>query len=656
MPTPNITRSARSAPGLRRGLALAAVLASTASSVVGAGAIGLQGPDEPQRTGVPGATQLDGAAGRLTKFFGFEEDTPNPVPDHWVRAQESRRPVSTSPGESAHAEGGFPPINQAELDETVAASGKVSFKLPTRGGSTRASLSSGVIPVFNDADYRVTAKVRTSGLENARATVLARFLDAHSQPVAGSERLAALTTSESGWREIGVEVPGEFENAAYLQIELLLLQPAQQLRGAKPKYTSLAQDVSGAAWFDDVAVVQLARISLTTTEPTNVIVAPCVPELVATVQDLTGEALIAHITITDDAGRVVDRINRPVTSSRGGIKFNPALSRYGWFHATLDVMSGNQAVGFTSVDYVYLPPQRTGGAIDKRPGGSADTRRMGVVIHDADAIRAGLLPELVSRLGTGAVTLPIWTRDLTRERVADRAKELVPLVESIGADWREVTLSLATPPTGALPIEKLDRDDPWAVLREDRSVWWPYLDQFLDRFGQRVRRWQIGEIGSQTAAWRPNLRGDLDRLDRQISTLVSGPILTVASRAEYWVGPADVADANRSGGVTTLLPAELSPAGAGAVVNHWRTAAQASTPELAADITIVLESGGAQFGQEAATDDVCRKLLEIWEAAAEKGARTNAPRVRTAIEQPWTWTPGRRGQPVPTATYAVWRN
>ena len=110
------------------------------------------------------------AAGRLTKFFDFEEFTPNPVPNHWFRAQ-------------GHAEApreGFPPTNQAELDETVAAGGKVSLRpaannlelatltLPTlaKGSVTTAIALGDISPVagarflsfllVNDLDFKAT--------------------------------------------------------------------------------------------------------------------------------------------------------------------------------------------------------------------------------------------------------------------------------------------------------------------------------------------------------------------------------------------------------------------------------------------------------------------------------------------------------------------
>lgn len=584
------------------------------------------------------------AAGRLTKFFDFEEFTPNPVPNHWFRAQG--RP--SSPRE------GFPPTNLAELDEKVASSGKVSIKLPTRGGSTSLMLSPGVVPVFSGADYRVSAKVRTGGLNHARAVLTGRFLDASSKPIPGAERSIASPGYDGRWEDVSVLVPGEYDGAAFLQIELQLLQP-RELAGAfgsaaPGKFVAMQQDFSGAAWFDDVAVVQLAKIELTCDEPTNVLVAPRTPVLRAAIRDLTGETLRGRVSVRDLSGREIDVIEKVLGAGRAELTITPKLNGLGWYRAAFEVMSGDRVVGAAWTEFVVLPPRGETRSLE-----SLDTSRLGVALQPApDGVEVATLSRLVSELGVGAASLPIWSRDLTRELVEERAKSLSPLVDRLTAEYRAVTFVLAEPPDGMVPAGGLQRADCWAVLAQDRKFWWPYLDQFLDRFGQRVRRWQVGESGSETSAWRKALDADLARLHAEAGQLIAGPIMGVGSCLEFNVPPAGVASNDHAGLVAARVSPESTSWGVGAAVRSWRAGLGDLSSQ--AELNLVMDRGGAAlYGREAAVGDLCRKTIEAWIACSNPADRSNETSVHLTMEQPWVWSTGRRPRPMPTPEFAAWR-
>ncbi|MEM7756262.1 MAG: hypothetical protein AAF297_11565, partial [Planctomycetota bacterium] len=86
-------------------------------------------------------------------------------------------------------------------------------------------LDPGVVSVFPDADYLITAMVRTEGLDRARPRLAARLLDADGATIPGSERLSELVRTSARWSPVAVELPGDDSAAAYVQVELLLLQP-----------------------------------------------------------------------------------------------------------------------------------------------------------------------------------------------------------------------------------------------------------------------------------------------------------------------------------------------------------------------------------------------------------------------------------------------
>src|ERR1051325_5696625 len=270
-------------------------------------------------------------AGRIVKVFTFEEAKSNPgeVPQNWYRSFDD-------PG-AGRARPGFPSWNKAALSYTteggIAFGGVGSVLLPTRGGSTSLIVGQGVLPVFQNADYLISAKVKTDHLAHARAALAARFLDKAGAVIPRSESRSPLTIANDQWQDIRVELTGDFETAAYIQLELQLLQPEQYEPAPAPSAQSSlpsshkiwSQDIAGAACFDDIAIVQLPRVELSTTTPCNIISAPDTPELRLLVRDLTGESLAISVTVLDTDGRPADQLARRIGAGFTSTTWKPRL-------------------------------------------------------------------------------------------------------------------------------------------------------------------------------------------------------------------------------------------------------------------------------------------------------------------------------------------
>src|SRR5436190_1947817 len=81
---------------------------------------------------------------------------------------------------------GFPPFGAMKLTNEAAASGKWSLEFDLAGGSMSARVPTGVLPVLPFADYVVSARVRTEGLKNARARLVAWLHDTSGKPIVES--------------------------------------------------------------------------------------------------------------------------------------------------------------------------------------------------------------------------------------------------------------------------------------------------------------------------------------------------------------------------------------------------------------------------------------------------------------------------------------
>lgn len=610
----------------------------------------LPAPEPPAPIGDDPTAARPEAAQRVVRRFDFEERLTNPdaVPRFWLRGQSDP---------SGKTRPGFPIYNEAELDYTTAHEGEGSLRLPVRGGSASLVLEPGVIPIFADADYLLTAHVRTRGLAHARAVVITRLLDASGASIQGSERRTEPVASEGAWRRIAVEIVGIYPDAAFLQLELAVLQPQRLAAAPAGPFWVWPEDLDGDAWFDDVAVTQLPRIELSTDTPGNAIESPARPTLQASIRDLTGEALTLTIDVRDASGARVAAIERALNSGKEQISWSPPLEKFGWYRATLAISNTVGRVGVVTTDLAWLPPAPRAAGTDEAAARRAeaprrqDRLRFGVTIDQLPDHTAAALPTLINRLGVGAVALPVWDDSVTPDNAAERARRITPLVESVLGEWRRVTLVLPGLPAAVARALDVPADRVWTLAASGeapaaRSA----IDPFVDRLGQRVSRWQIGPTGSLAAAALADLAGDMERLRRTSLRLVPGAIPTLPWSAEI-APPRAWASAPEARAVSVLVPWQTPETALSELLASW----SASTgPKVGPrELTLVLEPPpDAELGPDIAAAELVRRAVE---ARAASDLSDGAARTDLALPAPWRHEGARRPHVAPTAAFAAWR-
>ncbi|MBU6413118.1 MAG: hypothetical protein KGS45_06565 [Planctomycetes bacterium] len=575
------------------------------------------------------------SAKRLVASFDFEEkDTnPDPVPRYWIRGQDDPSINRSRPG--------FPNWNTAELDFTVASGGIGSVILPTRGGSTSLILERGVIPIFAGADYQITARTRTADLKSARAVISASFLDAAGQLIPGTESRSLPAHTDGSWINIQLEVLGNSPKAAYLQLELLLLQPDQlprRIGDIVPR-----ADVKGAAWFDDIKVLQLPRIELTSTAPGNCFVGTNRPTLTASVRDLTGEDIDVHFNIFDAAGRVVATSQGRLESGRSSIDFTPSLPAFGWYSADVGIFSGTQRVGFAQVGLVWVPalPQRRDPTGIRAAADAPRESRFGLLLHDIPPVVASQLASVLRAARSGSVVLPAWTDDLTAADIPSRIAYLGTPITQLLTTNTSISLSLPVVPADLARAAKVDADDVYGLFSRPDSQWAAWIDPFLDRFGQRITRWQIGSTHSNPRLISSDLTRITNTLSSYLSRLVPGPT-TVLAWPEEMVGP--------------TLPASVSLL----VRTPHNAPSQAMPgvlPSTVPDAACLVNSGHPDAAPLDRAAELARRMVELWIASHPAGQGLSASRTDYTfyLPQPWILAGPRRPQLSPTIELAVWR-
>lgn len=571
-------------------------------------------------------------AGRVVRVFDFEEreTNPLPVPRSWVRAQDDPAAGRMRPG--------FPIFNRAFLDYSVAFRGEGSLAVPTKGGSTAVRLEAGAVNVFPEADYLVAARVRTRGVKRARAALYAEILDSQERPIV-SGRSDLVRSDGDEWKTVMVTMRGGTPGAAYLRIEALLLQPREFTPPVLGRHHVWEEDLGAVAWFDDVTVIQLPRMVFGTRSTANIVVAPETPELLVEVRDLAGQALRAQVLVQDIDGREADADEYDLAPGTSVHRFRPDVSAFGWYRATLTLYTGDLRVGTRYVDFLYMPPFEPGHATMR------DRARLGLTASNIPDEMWGVLPDVVRASGVGSASLPIWTESTRASDLPGLLSRIHPVVDRLESMWVTPSFVLARAPEELRGEAIVDPDDPLGVLELPGKAWAPYLVPFLDRFGQSVKRWQIGPDGSARAGTRPS--SSAAAAGAEIAQLVPGPTIALGLRVDQEIDPAIFAPGSPVGAVSWFVPASVPDAGIPLLARTWE---DLTASGVRPGLWLVLGTLDVErFGARSTVIDCARKAILAWVEFNGEGQTV------LALHEPWTWTGGSEAQFMPGPTLGLWR-
>jgi len=602
-----------------------------------------QGPAASQQPGQP--VNRPFAARRVVYQFDFEPDAREvfEIPRYWDLAQDGSRATGSRPG--------FPSWNSAAFDDTMAFAGSRSVRLSTKGGSVSLRLEPGVIPIFPGTEYLVSARILTRGLKHARAGLIARYLDKTNKPIggawAGSERV--VSGDGPDWMLVTATLPGDVPDAAYIQIDLEVLQPEQFAHAEHDKHQVWQQDFAGSAWFDQVAVVQLPRAAIATPSPINILRSPERPRVSVMLRDLTGEQITGTFTLQDAAGTTIDEMTRHLGGGAGGGStgawdWEPKVTDFGWYRATLELRNNQRRVGATYIDLAWLPAQNA--------NVSSDVQKFSVILNELPPDRRVLLPELLSAMtgggagaggggggGGGAVTIPVWSADSTPAGIERLCQDLIPIIERLRAANQEVAFSLPRLPDALATQTRLEADNPLWAFAADEKVWGPYLVPLLDKYGQSVQRWQIGSIGRMAASVE-SAPAAAARAGAVLSRLVPGPIVELPWSADQARQSFEGADVE----LLAAVPAGVSGAGLADLASMWAAVGNSPAP------TLVLSELPSEFSRLDSCISMVKQAVMLWTA------REGVEPPTLAVVEPWHWSGPSDGPPMPRAELAAWAN
>jgi len=514
------------------------------------------------------------------------------------------------------------------FDTQHARSARHSLKLQLNGGSSGIRLQPGAVAAVPGADYLVVVHLHTEGLKHSRARVVAHFVDEHGRTIEPSVTRSPLLEADAGWRRVEVRLDGDFDHAAWIVLRLELLQSRAfrpPILGPHEVYRS---DFDAKAWFDDLVIYQLPRIELSTASPTNILRQPADPTLHLTVRDLTGDPLQVVTRVYDHRGRVVDTQQRRMNGRQpSDWQWTPRLPGFGWYWADLRVRGPRGLEGRRSAALLYLPAANARAV--------PEAHRFGLAAELMPAPHRALLPELMERLKLGAIITDLWRADLTAERMHELESTLDAVLARLIDQGHQVTVSLAEVPEPIARTANVDTDRPWLLFAGDEQQWQPMLEGALVRYGQQIRRWQIGRTGTGEAFWRDDLPALHQQLRQAFARLVPDATVVVPWQANQEMGPAtDAIEA-----FTLYVPQAVPPARFADYADTW--------PRMRQRLGLVLETlPPDRFDHAQRAQDLVHRLVRAW---AEQPAAIY-------LDRPWTAAPGRRPALLPDPLLGVYVN
>ncbi len=583
-------------------------------------------------------------AGRIIRAFDFEEQytNPLPVPLGWIRAQHDPDVPRDRPG--------FPIWNRAALDySSPAFSGEGSVHLPTDGGSTSLILRHGELTVFPNADYLISARVRTDGLLHARARLVAVLIDRAGNEIEESEVSTRLVRTRGEWELLSVFIEGTKPEAAFVRVELQLLQPEQQPRTRRVKpFTVWAQDYEGGAWFDDVVVAQVPMIGLSTGTPGNIVSGEQPPKLQMMVRDLTGDDLRSYVRVFDASSQLVDEHE----SGRGnGLneEWTPDLPKYGWYSAVFDVYSGAGLVGRNELDFLWQP-ERIGG---KLVGGFGAKR---LVPEDSifalrsttlDERLLQTLPDIVQMSGVKHLEMRAMDADTVGEDL-DKDSMLLSSVDRVVEMGVDVSLTMAEVPFELADQAAIDHDAVFKLLTEHESIALPMIGSLLDRYGQQVSQWRLGIAPNEDKS--DVLADEAGEVRGLMDPYVPGAVIGVP-----WAMDRPFEAGVMSESIRLLVQDDPTyPDDAMSdLIGQWAPVrSEADGGELSV-VHRAYASAGTQESVWSRVGWLGRRAISSWWASKLAGA--DARNTQIVLSDPWIVEPGQRGRVMPAPELLVWR-
>jgi hypothetical protein len=457
--------------------------------------------------------------GRILKSVDFEErrlGNMEDLPMHWSKVGGP----------------GLPDYVNGKLTNDSAHSGQWSFRFDLNGGSLIYRYDPRQIPIRPGGHYRVDCFVQTTVLPHARARITAYFTDQDGIAITDSTRHSELYAAKDEgepWRELSLEVSARNRSAAFLAVQLELVQPSIYTPSKPGQSAPFDEDIYGSAWFDDLTVSQVPEVRLISNHAGNVFHRGDPLQLSVLVNDRFTDDLAAQL-IVSNAGNAVVYQHSGALDLQDAQNLGPGWKQMlvalpeltpGWYDAKLVMTSRGQLLGRKKLQFVRLADDDLTSQPDPR---------FGVIATDLPFQGWPQLPDLLAILGAGRVKLSVWSSQGDVEQVDPAGFDA--LLERLAKNGVTPTACLtAVPPELAGKIGGSE----WSRLAQAApETWRAQLSYLVARHANHLDRWQFGaDEDAADFPQEPGMRKMYDLLYGEFAKMVVKPDLAMPWPAWY---------------------------------------------------------------------------------------------------------------------------
>ena len=545
------------------------------------------------------ATALEGDGGRVVRFFDFDErrlGNREDLPIFWQKVEGV----------------GLPHYVNGRIVQGVGRSSNYSFRFDLNGGSliyrfdpppptAETAGLPGPIAVKTGARYRIEAFVKTTALENARARLTAYFVDRDmrvlEKSVMHSEAYRGKGLSDQ-WKALGADLRASDKKAAFLILELGLLQPAQYAPSSLGARTLFNQDVTGSAWFTDLTVSQVPEVALRSDVPGNIFPLGTPVTLGLRITDREASDLTLRLDVYSADGTLVHQRTGELqtVTSANGLEHDqmipiPELPA-GWYEARIRLTAKGREVANEVQSFIQLPD--AGKVVQADP-------RFGVIATSLSPSQWATLPTLLPTLGVGRVKISVWGENSDiQTQDAEAFDRLLERLQDAGIVPTAALTALPPDLAAVAGSSSLAR-----LPRLDEALWKPRLSYLIARHANHLDRWQLGYDGQEDFVTDPAYRRAYDLIYSAFAGLVHDPDVAIPWPATF------EADRKLPSTVAIALPPDVLPDQVPLYVQDTRDRGGQR-------LSLTLLPLDGRYGREAQLRDFAQRIVTALSAGTER--------------------------------------
>jgi len=581
---------------------------------------------------------------RLVRRFDFEEAQFNNYEDLPMYWYAMGRPALTIDRgflrQSIHnqliAKANFPAYTKVGFDRPQSESGQHRLHLGLNGGNAGAFLEVGAVPVVPNSDYLVTTEVTTSSLKYARARILAYFVDSNGRRIDPSMESSDLIQTDGRTQILAVKLRGEFPEAAWMGIQVELLQVTQQPRATRNEHDVSYTEVKGDAWFDQISLWQLPHVLVRSQSPVNIIRSPDHPVLNVQLKDLTARPLWIDLKLYDHLRRPVSEMQRKATEwTPVNWKWKLSIDRYGWYLVDMQVfdLSGGRVaadaplVARTMASFLWMPDELV---MDR-----GDMFRFRIVAEGVPPAELALLPRVLDQTQIASLGISVWDPNADTKGLGEYQKNLSRVIQFVAVHGQDVVMSLYPIPQQLMQNDGTDSRNPITLFKENTEMWAPFLTPVMMRHGQRVHYWQLGTTAYPYAYFMPKLPELVESISGDFRAMAPRPNLILPWRLTQ----SRRFDVPSGHAYAIEVPFSVWPEHIGKYMDQWK-----ESPKVEHWLHL-REPYATQMTHKRRIDDLTLRMLYGWEAQPSG----------LSISRPWAGSLDRKYVLLPDPLLGVFR-